>query len=149
MSSAQAVDPEHYRKLERMYYSAPINAFFRPRLSVSQGAAQVVMEVRPEFFHAAGAAHGAMYFKGLDDAAYFAANSLVVDVFVLTINFTTYLERPVSRGEITVLGQVVMAAKNLILAESRMTDGKGREIARGSGHFVPGKVKLSPEIGYK
>ncbi|MFH1034261.1 MAG: PaaI family thioesterase [Pseudomonadota bacterium] len=145
---AQPVDPEHYRKLERMYQSAPINQFFAPALTVSQGQARVVIEVEPKFFHAAGAAHGALYFKALDDAAYFATNSLVSDVFVLTINFTTYLERPVSSGAITCLGQVVMAARNLFIAESRITDHKGREIARGSGHFVKGNIALSSEIGY-
>jgi uncharacterized protein (TIGR00369 family) len=139
---------EHYRKLERMYQAAPINQFFAPRLTVGQGQAEVLIEVLPKFFHAAGAAHGAVYFKGLDDAAYFAVNSLVPDVFVLTINFTTYLERPVSEGDMRCLGQVVMAAKNLFIAESRILDHRGREIARGSGHFVKGNIALSPDIGY-
>ncbi len=142
------MDPEHYRKLENMYQTAPINQFFAPRLTIGQGQAEVVMEVEPKFFHAAGAAHGAMYFKGLDDSAYFATNSLVTDVFVLTINFTTYLERPVSQGRIRCLGQVVMAAGNLFIAESRILDDQGREIARGSGHFVKSNIALTPEIGY-
>jgi uncharacterized protein (TIGR00369 family) len=141
-------DPEHFRKLERMYQTAPINQFFAPRLTVGQGQAEVVMEVLPKFFHAAHAAHGALYFKGLDDAAFFAANSLVPEFFVLTISFTTYLERPVSQGEIRCLGQVVMAAKNLFIAESRILDAKGREIARGSGHFIKSGMPLTPDIGY-
>ena len=33
------------------------------------------MTVRPDFFHAAGAVHGSVYFKLLDDAAYFDALS--------------------------------------------------------------------------
>lgn len=144
----QAPNPEHYRKLVNMYQTAPINQFFAPVLTVGQGQAEVVMEVLPKFFHAAGAAHGAMYFKALDDAAYFAANSLVTQVFVLTINFTTYLERPVSSGRIRCLGQVVMAARNLFIAESRLLDDKEREIARGSGHFVRSNIALTPDIGY-
>lgn len=139
---------EHYRRLERMYQSAPINQFFRPQLTIGQGQAEVVMEVRPAFFHAAHAAHGALYFKGLDDAAFFATNSLVPDFFVLTISFTTYLERPVSQGTIRCLGQVVMAAKNLFIAESRILDQEGREIARGSGNFVRSNMALTPDIGY-
>ncbi|MBI4797360.1 MAG: PaaI family thioesterase [Desulfarculus sp.] len=139
---------EHYRKLERMYQSAPINQFFRPRLTITEGQAEVVMEVRPDFFHAAHAAHGALYFKGLDDAAFFATNSLVPDFFVLTISFTTYLERPVSQGTIRCQGRVVMAAKKLFIAESRILDHEGREIARGSGNFVKSGRRLTPEIGY-
>lgn len=146
--SAKAIDAQHFRKLERMYQSAPINDFFRPRLTISRGEAEVAIDVRPDFFHAAGAAHGALYFKAMDDAAYFAVNSLVTDVFVLTISFTTYLERPVSQGAIHCLGKVVMAAKNLFIAESRIVDDQGQEIARGSGHFVKGRTPLTPEIGY-
>ena len=47
---------EHYRKLERMYAGAPINEYYRPTLTVSEGAAEVVIAVRPDFFHAARAA---------------------------------------------------------------------------------------------
>ncbi|CAO0822659.1 hypothetical protein DFAR_3200020 [Desulfarculales bacterium] len=80
---AKPIDPQHYRKLENMYQTAPINQLFAPRLAISQGQAEVVIEVPPKFFHAAGAAHRARYFKGLDDSVYFATNSLVTDVFVL------------------------------------------------------------------
>jgi acyl-coenzyme A thioesterase PaaI-like protein len=34
--------------------------------------------------HSIHAVHGSVYFKALDDAAFFAVNSLVEDVFVLT-----------------------------------------------------------------
>ena len=34
--------------------------------------------------HAANAAHGTIYFKMLDDAAFYAANSMVSDRFLLT-----------------------------------------------------------------
>ncbi len=74
---------EHYRKLERMYAAAPVNAYFRPELKVSEGKAEVVIPVRPEFFHAAHAVHGAVYFKALDDASFFAVSSVVTDVFVV------------------------------------------------------------------
>ena len=50
----------HFRKLERMYAGAPVNAWFAPRLTVGEGTAQVVIPVRREFFHAAGALHGAL-----------------------------------------------------------------------------------------
>jgi len=72
-------DDEHYRKLERMYASAPINDFFRPVMQVSEGRAVITMKVRRDFYHAANAVHGALYFKALDDAAFFAVNSLVPD----------------------------------------------------------------------
>ena len=41
-----SVADDHYRKLERMYASAPINRFFRPELHVREGEAELVMPVR-------------------------------------------------------------------------------------------------------
>ena len=66
---------EHYRKLERMYLAAPTNEYFRPAIAVDEGNAKIEIEVRRDFFHAADAVHGAVYFKALDDAAFFAASS--------------------------------------------------------------------------
>ena len=141
-------DEEHYRKLERMYASAPINAFFRPQMRVSEGEAVVTTTVRRDFFHAANAAHGAFYFKMLDDAAFFAVNSLVTDVFLLTVSLNAYLLKSVSEGEIEALGRVVHRSRRLFVAESQLVDSEGRQIARGSGTFVPSDIRLSPEIGY-
>ena len=73
---------EHYRKLERMYLNAPVNEYYVPEIHISEGQAQVSIPVRRDFFHAAEAVHGAVYFKLLDDSSFFAANSLVEDVFV-------------------------------------------------------------------
>jgi len=67
---------EHYRKLENLYASAPINAFYLPVMHISEGAAEIEIEVSHKLFHAAHVVHGSVYFKMLDDAAFFAANSL-------------------------------------------------------------------------
>lgn len=141
-------DPDHYRKLERLYARAPINDFFRPTLTVAEGEAEVACEADPRFFHAAGAVHGSVYFKMLDDAAFFAANSLVPEVFVLTASFNTYLMRPVSEGVLTARGRCVSHSRRIILAESVLLDASGREIARGSGSFMKSQIALTPDIGY-
>lgn len=60
-SAPMSAADDHYRKLERMYASAPINRFFRPELRVSEGQTELVMPVRAEFFHAANAIHGSVY----------------------------------------------------------------------------------------
>jgi len=140
---------EHYRKLERMYATAPINRFYNPTLRIDEGRAELTLAVRPDFFHVAGAVHGSVYFKALDDAAFFAANSLVEDVFLLTVSFNVYLTRPVSEGTIRAVGQVVHRSRRLIIAEAVLWDAEDREIARGSGTFMRSKVPLSPEIGYQ
>ncbi|MFN8583326.1 MAG: hypothetical protein U0163_20415 [Gemmatimonadaceae bacterium] len=78
-------DATHFHRLERMYLAAPINRFFEPAITISDGRAEVRFTVRPDFHHAAHAMHGSVYFKALDDAAFFAVNSAVTDVFVLTV----------------------------------------------------------------
>lgn len=140
---------EHYRKLENMMHSAPIVKLAGARAEISQGQAEITLPVKRELFHAAGALHGAMYFLALDNAAFFAVNSLVEDVFVLTVSFNVYLLRPVDQGIIKAIGKVVNSSRTQYLAESILYDAESREIARGSGVFVKGKVKLTPEIGYK
>jgi uncharacterized protein (TIGR00369 family) len=139
---------DHFRKLERMYGSAPINAYFAPRLSVSEGRAEVSIPVRPDFFHSAHAVHGAVYFKALDDAAFFAVNSLVTDVFVLTVTYNVYLTRPVTAGIMTATGRVVNRSRNLFIAEAELSDDQGRSVGRGSGSFMRSAIPLSPAVGY-
>jgi len=143
-----AVDPEHFRKLERMYHSAPINAFFQPVLKIGEGEAELEIPVRPEFFHAASAVHGSVYFKALDDVAFFAVNSLVTDVFVLTVTFNIYLTRPISEGMLRARGRIVHRSRQLFLADAEAFDSQSRQIARGSGSFMRSAIALSPEIGY-
>jgi len=67
-------EPEnHFRKLERMYLSAPINSGFYKGITlvISDEKAELTLKIEPKFFHAAHAIHGSVYFKMLDDAAFF------------------------------------------------------------------------------
>ena len=141
-------DNEHYRKLENMMHSAPFVKLTGIQLAVTKGEAQITLPVRKDFFHAAGAMHGALYFLALDNAAYFAVNSLVKNVFVLTSSFTTYMTRPVSEGVVKAVGKVVYQNRTQFIAESVLYDSKNREIARANGVFVRSKIPLSDKIGY-
>lgn len=148
VTASTAVAEQHYRKLEKMYLAAPINAYYRPKISISRGVAEIVMPMDPKFFHAAGAVHGSVYFKALDDAAFFAVNSLVEDTFALTLTYNVYLLRPISHGSMRAVGRVVHAGARTFIAEAEVFDSQGQVIARGSGTFVKSKIKLSPELGY-
>jgi uncharacterized protein (TIGR00369 family) len=140
---------EHFRKLERTYASAPINAYYSPTLTVSEGAAEVILHVERKMHHAAAAVHGSVYFKALDDAAFFAANSLVDDVLVLTASFTVYMLRPISQGRLKAQGWVTHRTGRLLFAESKLEDQDGNQIARGSGTFMRSKIRLTPGVGYQ
>ena len=139
---------EHHRRLERMYLSAPANEYFRPEIRIDEGRAEVRLVVRPDFFHAASAVHGSVYFKLLDDATFFAASSLVDDVFVLTASFNIYFLRPISTGTMTANGTIVSRSSRLLIGEGVLVDSDGREIARGSGTFMPSRVHLDERLGY-
>jgi uncharacterized protein (TIGR00369 family) len=143
------MNEEHFRKLERMYKQAPINQFYKPQLHITEGEAEFVIAVREDLFHAAGAVHGSVYCKAVDDSMFFAVNSIVEEVFVLTVNITTNLMRPISSGEIKAKGKVVFSSKNLFMAEAVLFDADGKTIGTGSGTFVRGRTPLTPEIGYK
>lgn len=143
------MDEAHYRRLERMYLQAPINQWYKPRLTISDGACELAIDVRPEFHHAAGAAHGSIPFKLLDDSAFFAANSRVTGSFVLTVGFNLHLLRPVVDGTLTARGRLVHQSKRLFLADSVVTDDEGKEVARGTGSFMPSTIALDERIGYR
>jgi uncharacterized protein (TIGR00369 family) len=140
-------DP-HFIFLERMYLAAPINAFFRPTIVVADAESTIEIDVSEKLFHSGGAVHGSVYFKMLDDAAFFAANSLERDVFVLTTSFTTYLTRPVSSGRLRSVGRVVNRNKSQFIAESVVYDTENREVGRGNGVFVRSKLPLANALGY-
>ncbi|MDH3743689.1 MAG: PaaI family thioesterase [Acidobacteriota bacterium] len=132
-----------------MYLGAPTNLYYAPTIRIGKGEAEISIQIRPEFFHAAGAAHGTVYFKILDDACFFAVASEATDVFVLTTNFNLHLLRPVSSGVIRSVGRVVHRSPSSFLAEAEATDETGRQIARGSGTFVRSRTALGPEMGYR
>jgi len=144
----QTAKHEHYRKLERMYLHAPTNAYYQPAIEISEATARIEVAVKKEFFPAAGAVHGSVYFKVLDDAAFFAANSLIDDVLVLTTSFTLHLTRPISRGSLVATGRVVQSSRQLSLVEARAVDAEGRLLALGTGTFMPSRIALTKKIGY-
>jgi uncharacterized protein (TIGR00369 family) len=131
-----------------MYLAAPINEFFRPKLWISEGEAEVAIEVGPRMHHTAGSAHGSVYFKLMDDAAFFAVNSLVDDVFVLTVSFNVYLLRPVVESALTSRGVVTSATRNLWIADAEIKDDRGRIVGRGSGSFVRSSIALADIDAY-
>lgn len=139
----------HHRALEALYRSAPINERFASDLEiVGPGHARIRFVVEPGFFHAAGAAHGTIYFKMLDDAAFYAANSLVEDKFLLTTAFNLHFTRPLSIGPATAEGRWVSGRRRVFVADARLFDAARVEVARGTGTFATSRTALSTLPGY-
>jgi uncharacterized protein (TIGR00369 family) len=142
---------EHFKKLERMYLAAPVNKeiYNGITIHIEKEKATLSLNIEPKFFHAANAIHGSVYFKMLDDAAFFAINSVVQDVFVYTVSFNVQLLRPVAGGIIRSEGELKFKSANLFIADSVLYDEKNKVIGRGSGNFMKSKIALTNEIGYE
>jgi uncharacterized protein (TIGR00369 family) len=139
----------HFRALERLYASAPVNDLFDSKLTITgDGTARLSFEVTEASYHAAGAAHGTIYFKMLDDAAFYAANTFVTDRFLLTTSFNLHFTKPVRAGKVVAEGRWVSGRKRVFVAESRLVDAEGDEIGRGTGTFMRSRIALSGLAGY-
>ena len=140
----------HFRALEALYASAPINALFSSRLEIAgEGHARIRFSVDERLHHAAGAAHGTIYFKMLDDAAFYAANSLVTDRFLLTTGFNLHFTKPVKGGRVIAEGRWVSGKRRVFVAEAHLIDEEGEEVGRGTGTFMRSRIVLSALPGYR
>jgi uncharacterized protein (TIGR00369 family) len=155
LMSATPPDPAagaeaHFRRLEALYRSAPINGQFQSELMIAgAGTSEIRFTVEPSSHHAAGAAHGTLYFKMMDDAAFYAANSLVSDRFLLTTAFNLHFTKPMRGGEAVAHGRWVSGRRRVFVAEARIVDAEGEECARGTGTFLRSHIALTSLHGYK
>lgn len=145
-----AGEEAHLRALEALYASAPVNRLFDSVLSLPEaGRSEIRFAVQPDSFHAAGAAHGTVYFKMLDDAAFYAANALVSDRFLLTTAFNLHFTKPMRAGLARAEGRWISGKRRVFVAEARIIDADGEECARGTGTFMRSHIALSGLNGYR
>ncbi|MDX5421024.1 MAG: PaaI family thioesterase [Hymenobacteraceae bacterium] len=140
---------EHYQRLERLYHRAKVQELFNgSSISVNHSRAEITLPVQEKYFHGANAIHGAVYFKLLDDAAYFAVASVVRDVFIVTSSFQLNLIRPVASGTLKAVGSLRSQGKNLYVAEATLYNERGKEVAFGTGQFMRTTQPLEQLPGY-
>lgn len=140
----------HHRALESLYAAAPINRLFASTLSIPEpGVARISFEVTRDHYHAAGAAHGTTYFKMLDDAAFYACNSLITDRFLLTTQFNLLLTRPLSAGPVVAEGRWINGQRRVFVGDARLITADGEEVARGTGTFMRSRIALASLPGYR
>ena len=140
----------HFRALESLYAAAPINGLFASRLVIPEaGVARISFTIESSHYHAGGAAHGTSYFKMLDDAAFYAANGLVSDRFLLTTAFNLHFTKPMTSGEALAEGRWISGRRRVFVAEARIVDSAGDECARGTGTFLRSHIPLAGLAGYR
>jgi uncharacterized protein (TIGR00369 family) len=146
---APAGEAAHFRALESLYARAPINRFFESSLEIAEsGVARIRFTLDERHFHAGGAAHGTSYFKMLDDAAFYACNSLVSDRFLLTTAFNLLLTKPLGPGPVIAEGRWISGRRRVFVGEARLIDADGEEAARGTGTFMRSRIALAGLPGY-
>ena len=139
----------HHRALESLYRAAPINRLFDSVLDITgPGTVSIRFDVGEDVYHAGGAVHGTAYFKMLDYAAFYAANSLVTDRFLLTTAFNLFFTRPLKQGPVIAEGRWISGRRRVFVAEARLIDATGEEAARGTGTFMRSQIALSTLPGY-
>ena len=84
-----------------------------------------------------------------DDAAFYAANSLVTDRFLLTTQFSLLLTRPLGEGPVVAEGRWISGQRRVFVAEARLVDATGEEVARGTGTFMRSRIALATLDGYR
>ena len=139
----------HFRRGAALYRSAPVKRQFESTIEITgPGLARIRFKVDEASFHAAGAAHGTVYFKMLDDAAFYAANSLISDRFLLTTAFNLHFTRPMRSGEAIAEGRWISGRRRVMIGDAHIIGPDGEEAARGTGTFLRSHIPLSSLPGY-
>tara|TARA_B100001564_G_C20213826_1_gene478549 strand:+ start:163 stop:594 length:432 start_codon:yes stop_codon:yes gene_type:complete len=134
----------HYKKLEKIYLNANLNKeiYSYTEIIISKNYTEIKMPIKEDYFHALNAIHGSVYFKMLDDAAFFAAQSVVEDYMLLTASFNITFKMPVPSGSIKSMGTLCSVSENEFNAEAKMYNSKNEIVAFGNGVFKKSKISI-------
>ena len=139
------MEDNHFKKLENIYLNANLNQsiYRNTEIKISKNYSEIKMPIKEIYFHAMKAIHGSVYFKMLDDAAFFAAQSVVEDYMLLTANFNITFKLPVSNGYIKSIGRLSSISDKKFAAEAKMFNTKNEMVAFGNGIFKKSKIPLN------
>ena len=134
---------EHHLRLERMYHTAPFNLTLNSSITIHDGKSTVKARVEDYMRHAGDLMHGAYYFMLLDNATFFAANSLVRDVLLLTQGFEIKFLHPVVKGELVCEGSFKEKRMGTYIATGELFNENGDLVGLGTGRFRRSKIMLN------
>lgn len=143
------MNEQHYQKLENLFNIAAVQKNYPGiRIQISHERCTITYPVASTHFHGGDALHGAVYFKLLDDAAFFAVSSSVLDCFVLTGTYTIKLLKPITSGVIKSVGTVTGGRGRVYTASAELFLESGELAATGEGTFVKTSKPLESLPGY-
>lgn len=134
----------HFKRLEKIYLNAKVNKeiYNNTEIIISKNYSEIKMPIKKDYFHALEAIHGSVYFKILDDAAFFAAQSVVEDYMLLTASFNITFKMPVQNGYIKSNGKLCSVSQKEFNAEAKMYNSKNELVAFGNGIFKKSKISI-------
>ena len=139
---------QHILRLKNMYLKAPINRLMEPSIEIFPSKAIIKMKAQAQYFHGGNSLHGSIYFKMLDDASFFAAQSIVNDYFILTSNYNVHLYRPIGEDDLVAEGEGISMAKSIVTASAKLFNAAGKLCASGTGAFAKSNLPIEDAAGY-
>lgn len=144
------MDAQHNLKLMHLFETARIQTLYAGiRMELHRGECRITYPISEQMFHGGGALHGSVYFKMLDDAAYFAAATFEPQFFLLTARFTINLLKPLHSGTITAIGSCQETTGKRFQATAKLLDAESAVVAEGSGLFLPSSKPWGQLEGYR
>jgi acyl-coenzyme A thioesterase PaaI-like protein len=138
----------HWRALEGLYASAPINALFSSRLEIAEeGHARIIFDIDPKWFHAAGGAWDHL-FQDARRCGFLCRQHAGHGPFPADHLVQSAVLAPCSRGAGHCRGRWISGRRRVLVAEARLIDEEGEEVGRGTGTFMRSQFALSSLPGY-
>ena len=122
--------------MENAYLAARSNELLDLGIRISEGEADIVIPLREDVSSDRGNVLDALCISIMNDAAYYAVNSLVGHAPVATVSFNASLTRAHPAGDLLARGRFVGMSADRYLADSILTDSAGTEVGRGEGEFT-------------
>jgi len=140
---------KHYDGLEKMHLKSPINDLIKSKINISQGKAQVNFKNSIAMRDALGNIHNAYIFMGLEEAAFFAANSLIEDVLVSNKSFELIFSKPTKSVELIAKGKFEEKSMGNYIISAELYDQDEKLIAKAKGIFRRSKNLLEDIKNYQ
>ena len=129
-------------KLEEIiaeYLKHPMHNELNMNVELGNKSATIQLTIHESVINLVGILHGAIYFKLIDDACFFAALSARESNFVATSNMTIHYLKPASDGVLIAHAKMITKQGRKYLCECEIKDKDGTIYAYGSGSFIEPK----------
>ena len=131
------------------YLKHPMHHNLNMNVELGNKSATIQLTIHDSIINLVGIVHGAIYFKLIDDACFFAALSAKKSNFVATSNMTIHYLTPASEGVLIAHAKMITKQGRKYLCECDIKDKEGTIYAYGSGSFVEPKKRYDYQSRFK